>query len=122
MTRFQMEVSGQLGEFWIRNARKEAEAAAEDFRSKAYVEDGVVRWKSNDRVPFDDMLEKMEYMGCQFDRIKSNEVRRIETAASFKKLRSQNRSYSEEELDEMRAAFGPGTTVVNVLTGQKIRL
>lgn len=29
---------------------------------------------------------------------------------------------SEEERCEMEAAFGKGTTVVNVLTGQKIKL
>ena len=122
MTRFQMEVSGQLGEFWIRNAYKEAEAAVEALRSKAYVEDGVVRWKSNGRIPHDDMLEKMEFGGCEFDRIKSNDVRDQEDEVQLAELRKQKHSHSEEELNEMRAAFGAGATVVNVLTGEKIKL
>ena len=29
---------------------------------------------------------------------------------------------AEEELDEMRAAFGRGKTVVNIITGQKYHL
>lgn len=122
MTRFQMELSGKFGEFWIRNAQKEAEAAAEAFRNQAYVVDGVVRWKSNDRIPHDDMLEKMEYIGCEFDRIKSNEVRDQEVAVELAELRKQKYTPSEEELNEMRAAFGAGATVVNVLTGEKIYL
>ena len=34
----------------------------------------------------------------------------------------RNHKYSGEELYEMRAAFGSGTTVVDVITGQRIRL
>ena len=34
----------------------------------------------------------------------------------------EKHGYSEEELFEMRAAFGPGEKVVNVLTGQEIQL
>lgn len=122
MTRFQREITGQLGAFWIRSAQEEACAAREKFYKDAYVEDNVVRWKSNGRIPHDDMLEKMEYMGCEFDRIKSNEVRDQEDAAALAKLRNQKSRHSAEELHEMRAAFGTGATVVNILTGEKIHL
>ena len=34
----------------------------------------------------------------------------------------RNHQYSDEELFEMRAAFGEGATVVDVITGQQIPL
>lgn len=36
--------------------------------------------------------------------------------------RMKNHVYSAEEMFEMRAAFGEGETVVNVITGEKIQL
>ena len=36
--------------------------------------------------------------------------------------RELNRTYSDEEKFEMRSAFGPGETVVNVITGKRIKL
>lgn len=35
---------------------------------------------------------------------------------------NKNREHTPEELYEMRAAFGPGTTVVNVITGKRTKL
>ena len=36
--------------------------------------------------------------------------------------RRKGREYTPEELFEMRAAFGPGATVVDVLTGKRTKL
>lgn len=41
--------------------------------------------------------------------------------AAYRK-RMANHVHTEEELFEMRAAFGPGARVVNVITGQSITL
>lgn len=38
------------------------------------------------------------------------------------KRKMKNHRHSDEEMFEMRAAFGPGATVVNVITGKKTRL
>lgn len=122
MSRFQREISGNLGEYWFRSAKRAAENARHYFETRAYVEDGIVRWKSNGKIPHDDMLEKMEYMGCEFDRNKSNEVRQQEVAKELMEYRKQQRGYTSEELSEMRAAFGTGETVVDVITGTKITL
>ena len=43
------------------------------------------------------------------------------TIEAYKKYRAEH-GYSEEELFEMRAAFGEEETVVNILTGEKIDL
>jgi hypothetical protein len=86
--------------------------------------DGVVRWKSNGEVPPQEVLD------ANRDRIppvvmeKSIKVREQETEAFLREYRKQNlnRKPSHEELMEMRAAFGPGTTVVDVITGRKTKL
>ena len=38
------------------------------------------------------------------------------------KARVAGRRHTQEELGEMRAAFGPGATVINVLTGETTKL
>ena len=122
MTRFQKEINGLLGDFWMTNAIKEANKAKEDFEERAYVDDGVVRWLSNDSVPFDDMLEKMEYMGCKFDRTKSNAARDAEDAKAIEEYRSNQKAATSELLEEMRAVLGKEIVVVDVLSGQMIQL
>jgi len=46
------------------------------------------------------------------------------TSASIAAYRKAMENYvpSDEEMFEMRAAFGPGTTVVNVITGKETKL
>lgn len=122
MTRFQKELSGQLGEFWKKNAEKEAAEAKKMFEDRTFVENGIVRWDSNYKVPHDDMLEKMEYAGRIFDRVESNRVREEEVKLELEELRKKPVVHSQDEIEEMKAAFGTGTTVVNVLTGERIKL
>ena len=80
-----------------------------------------VRWKSNDRVPFDDMLECFVALGWinNQERENSNAARDADTEAFFAEYRANYRGPSEEELFEARAAFGAGATVVNVITGDR---
>ena len=79
----------------------------------------VVRWNSNDRIPFEDMLENFEDAGWIDGQMYSNSVeqRKVEDRIAIEAYRKNYKGPSEEELFEMRAAFGPGETVVNVLTG-----
>ena len=91
----------------------------------AYVTDGgVVRWKSNDSVPFDDMLAAFQKAGLDLNMAASSKAREEESLRFLEDYRRRmaNHVPSEEELFEMRAAFGEGTTVVNVLTGRKTQL
>jgi hypothetical protein len=86
----------------------------------------VVRWKSNDRVPPKDCLDEMLSFGWitkqEFDN--SNEERDIETKKAIDEYRKVMAEYvpSPEEIFEMRANFGEGATVVNVITGKSIQL
>lgn len=83
-----------------------------------------VRWNSNNQVPFNDMLECFQTLGwiTQQERDNSNRARAADTAAFLAEYRKNYRGPSAEERAEARAAFGAGTTVVNVLTGHRYKV
>ena len=123
MTRFEREISGQLGEFWAEHAAKEVDKAVEQADNDAMVdEDGAIFWKCNGRYLMDDFCEKLEYAGYVFSR-EATAVKRDEQNSEFiKQYKAMQTEPSEDELAEMRATFGEGTVVVNLLTGREIRL
>lgn len=106
--------------------RKYAERTKEKFYTDASVdENGVVTWNSNGNVPPEDILEFWEYVGITgFNREASDAERERQTNEFLTAYRKQQENHkpSQEELYEMRAAFGEGTTVVNVITGKEIKL
>lgn len=100
-----------------------AEKIAENF-DRAYVKDGVVYWKSNDRSPFEDMLTDFAEAGfISFVDIRrtlraKEEQDRIAIEEYIKARANRTEEQKAEELFEMRAAFGKGEKVVNVITGE----
>ena len=97
----------------------------EAILTRSYVDpDGVIRWKSNNAVPFDDCLEDA---GVPVETRKKCDVARSRDAAEVIEAyrKAQARRTPEEiaeEKAEMRAAFGPGVEVVNVFTGERTKL
>lgn len=98
----------------------EAERLREKIFSKedSYEKDGVRYWRSNDAVipPFcyeDAGLE------CPPEQVEAREAHVSAFIADYKK---NQKAPSSEELFEMRAAFGPGTTVVDIVTGRRTDL
>ena len=92
--------------------------------SRAYVRNGVVRWDTNEAVPFDDMLALFENAGLidRATRDRSNAARQADNAKFVAEYRKRpRRALSAEARYEMRAAFGPGETVVDVISGRKYR-
>ena len=123
MTRFEREISGSLGEFWKKNAEEEVRKAVAQADTQATVNaDGAIRWKSNGRYLMDDFCEKLEYAGYAFDRETTSKKRDAQNEKNLAGYRRDDRGLSGEALAEARAAFRKGTTVVNVLTGEKTRL
>ena len=126
MTRFQRELSGALGEHWVRSAKKEIE----DFQKKAdngeilVDENGVATWKTNGRCLPEECCEKLSYSTFIFSIEATRVAREEETAAFLESYRkaNANRRRSAEELNEMRSAFGTGTTVIDIITGERVRL
>ena len=123
MTRFEREISGSLGAFWKKNAEEEVRKAVAQADTQAMVEaDGAIKWTGNGRYLMDDFCEKLEYAGYAFDREATAKKQDAQNEESLARYRRDDRGLSGEALAEARAAFGEGTTVVNVLTGEKTRL
>lgn len=122
-TRFQQEISGELGEFWQKHSAEEARNLLERFESDGIIEpDGAIKWSINGKYLMDDACEKLEWAGLNFDRELTAQKRAAQMDEFFNAYRKQDHTPSAEEMSEMRSAFGPGETVVDVLTGKKYHL
>jgi hypothetical protein len=85
---------------------------------------GIPRWSTNNSVPPTDLLELWAHLGRPFDYEKAIAKHDEEVRESIKEYErwERDREQSLEELYEMRAAFGEGATVVNVLTGRETKI
>ena len=99
--------------------------------------DGAMKWKSNGAYLPEDCAYALAYIRhddtttptqkrCILNASveATNEHREAQEREFIKEYieRNKNRVLSAEERYEMEAAFGKGTTVVNVITGQKFEL
>ena len=124
MTRFMRELNGDFGHFWKASAEKEiekmqAKADNDEIRTNA---NGAAFWNSNGRYLPADTAEILSYTTFPFSLEETNKAREAQNAAFLEDYRKSYTGPSEEEKAEMRAAFGTGSTVVNVITGERIRL
>lgn len=126
MTRFERELSGALGAYWKSSAEKEIRKMEERQMNGEifFGADGVVRWTSNNRVMPKDCREILSHTAYRdlFSEEASRAAEDAETAAFLESYRKNYTGPSEEEKAEMRAAFGTGSTVADVITGKRIRL
>lgn len=96
---------------------------ARRFFDKATIRDNVATWDSNGQHPFDDMLDAWVALGLVAPVVReATAVARMHETARFMDAyrAAQPATPSAEELIEMRAAFGPGTAVVDVITGRTV--
>ena len=93
------------------------------FSVDAYVENGIVRWKSNDHIPPQDILELWDYVNKDFDYKNSIAVQNKEDAEFFEQYRkaNANRVVSAEERFELECNFGEDETVVDIITSQVLK-
>lgn len=121
MTRFEMEISGKLGDFWKNHAEKEVKEAVEQADREAMMDpDGAIYWiRSGNYIP-DDYCEKLEFASYKFDRQATKRARDAQSEKFLENYRKNHRGFTAEEIAEARAAFGPGTVVVNVATGEEV--
>ena len=123
MTRFQRELSGELGAYWQRQAEAELAKVKADLDSGAITIDeaGVAR-NCIGRVLMDDLLEMVEMVTDKANRAATQAAREIEVEEALAEYLAAWRPPSGEQLAEMRAVFGEGATVVDVLAGETIQL
>ena len=123
MTRFEKELSGALGAFWKNSAEKELAGIKADLENgKITIDENGVARNCIGRVLMSDMLEKLTYVTDEVDEEATKAARDEEVTRSLAEYRRNAKPASEEEINEMRAAFGEGQTIVNILTGERITL
>lgn len=122
MTRFAREWNGELGAFWQKNAHEEAARLLAQKDNIEVEADGAAKWKSNGNYLPADVVEKLTFAGADFFSAEATAAKRDAQTAEFLNSYRQNHKVTAEERMEMEAAFGKGTTVVNIITGEKIRL
>jgi len=123
MTRFERELNGSLGEFWKRNAERELEQLRKELADgKITIDDQGIARNCIGRVLMSDLLEKLAHITDAVSIEATTAAREAEVAAELAEYRKQAHEPSLEERAEMRAAFGPGAKVVDVLTGKAITL
>ena len=123
MTRFEKELSGALGAYWEKEAKKELERVKKDLdEGKITIDENGIARNCIGRTLHDDMLEKVAMISDKVNIEATRAARDEETAKVIEAYRASYTGPSEEEMFEMRAAYGKGTTVVDIFTGKKIRL
>lgn len=125
MTRFDRELRGEFGDFWKKEAIRYLHKIEEEvFKGEITVDsDGVAR-NCIGRVVVDEVANALDYIiqDGSFRLDKTVEAREVEDAQFIKNYIAQDRGPSDEEIIEMKAAFGEGTIVIDVLTGKRIQL
>ena len=123
MTRFEKELSGALGAYWEKEAKKELERVKKDLdEGKITIDENGIARNCIGRTLHDDMLEKVAMVSDKVNVEATRAARDEETAKVIEAYRAYYTGPSEEDLFEMRAAYGKGTTVVDIFTGKKIKL
>ena len=123
MTRFYQEITGVLGDYWKKAATKRVHDYVEEAKVKTDVDsNGAIRWKSNGNYLMDDYCEVLEYAGYPFSREATQIARDAQVAEQLADYRANPPMMTDENIAEMRAAFGDGTIVRDVITGKKYKL
>lgn len=104
---------------------KDALKNVEKYKDTYIDKKGVLRWKSVDRVPPKELLLLWKYKKKRFDLDLAFIALERDTTIALNGYRKSQENVSkeveEERLREMRAAFGTGVDVVDVITGKRIR-
>ena len=125
MTRFERELRGEYGEFWKKKAVQYLHKIEEEvFRGEITIDKEGVARNCIGRVVVDEVANALDYIirDGSFRLDKTVEARDAEDIQFIKNYISQNRKPSDEELLEMKSAFGEGSKVVDIISGKEIRL
>ena len=125
MTRFAEDYIGEHGSFWAKRAKEEIErleAAVQKGEIKI-AENGEAYWKSNGQYLMSDTVEILKHTSYAplIDEEATARAREAQMDNFIEEYR-KTRKITPEERYEMAAAFGRGTTVVDVISGERVVL
>lgn len=123
---FNLELDGRFGQWRQKDAVEQIKEMEEQYEKHDFtIENGAAMWECGNYLPMDCLAAVINgKYGYLIDVDKHERLLDEQQSESIRryKERMENHVYSEEELYEMRAAFGDGVEVVDVITGNKIRL
>lgn len=121
MTRFEQELAGLRGEFWKKDAERKISQMQErvDHDEIRTNTQGGAFWLSSGNYLPEDVAEVLTYTDFEFSIEETRRARQAQTEAFLERYRKNHRT-SDEERAEIRAAFGPKATVVDIITGERI--
>jgi len=99
----------------------DAKRLADQLRNEATITGGVIRWNSNQQVPPEDCVALAAHIGLPINVAACDAARDADTTAFLAEYRKRPRNDSAEARFERRAAFGPGKTIVDVISGHRYR-
>jgi hypothetical protein len=118
MTNIELRPLPDLPRFLEERARN----LRDKLQSDTFVtDDGAVHWNSNPHAVIAPSIFREAYAEVPEGQQAAYERYLDAAVADYVQSRREH-GYSDEERYEMRAAFGPGETVVDVLTGERIDL
>lgn len=120
MTRFEMELNGKLGGFWKRNAEERIADMQKHADNGDILLDGncAAYWKTNGHYLPSDCVEVLSHCVFFFDAEATLKAEREENEKWLAEYRSTRHELSWEAQMEMRSAFGEGTKVVDIFSGE----
>ena len=123
---FNLELDGKFGQWRQQSAVTQIREMEENYENGEFtIENGAAIWKCGNYLPMDCLAAvingKYGYLIDVGEHERLLDEQQSESIRAYKE-RMKNHVYSEEELYEMRAAFGAGTVITDVLTGQEITL
>lgn len=125
MTRFDRELKGEFGDYWKKQAIQYLHKIEEAvFKGEITIDKEGVARNCIGRVVVDEVANALDYIiqDGSFRLDKTVEAREVEDAQFIKNYIGQDRGPSDEEIIEMRAAFGEGSKVVDIISSKEIRL
>ena len=123
MSRFTKEWNGELGDYWAKEARREATRLMAQKDDIEVESDGAARWKKSGNYLPEDVVEKLIYGGADFLDPEATARKREKQDEEFlSSYRSKKHTLSAEMLSEMRSVFGTGIEGVDVLSGETYTL
>ena len=121
---FDRELAGERGDYWKKEAERHLDRIRADFKSGQLIieSDGAGIWRSSGNYLPDECAYWAFVAGLPIDLDATEKKRDEQTERQLSEYRKNYKGPSQEELAEMRNAFGEGARVVNVLTGTVTQL
>lgn len=126
MTRFERDLRGDFGTYWKKDAMRGIMNMRKKFLNNEIIieDDGAVKWVSSNHYLPEDCVQMLEYAlyGHKDPEISAEATRVKREAQEDEAIKAYRRAMrghvlTDEERYEMESAFGKGSQVVDVLTG-----